>query len=80
MKLLPSILPPIVSIMLVACATVEPVKPLPSPEMHRQWRMHMTRLEDVDSWDIKGRMAVKTVDDGGSATFIWERQRDVHRI
>ncbi len=80
MKLLRTILPLIVSIMMVGCATVKPVKPLSSPEMHRQWRMHVTRLKHIDRWDIKGRMAVKTADDGGSATFIWERQRDVHRI
>ena len=34
----------------------------------------------VDAWEIKGRLAAKIDRDGGSASFIWQRQGDEHSI
>ena len=35
---------------------------------------------DLDTWEIKGRLAAKIDSDGGSASFIWHRQGEVHNI
>jgi outer membrane lipoprotein LolB len=70
----------LVMALLAACATVAP-KPgqLPS-ELLADWQQTRARLARIDRWDIRGRMAVRTAGDGGSATFLWDRTQDVHRI
>ena len=35
---------------------------------------------DLNAWEIKGRLAAKIDSDGGSASFIWQRQGDEHTI
>ena len=34
----------------------------------------------IDSWQMKGRLAATIDRQGGSATFIWDRQKDQHNI
>ncbi len=34
----------------------------------------------IEAWEIKGRLAARIDQDGGSVSFIWERQRDRHSI
>ncbi|GJL81111.1 MAG: outer-membrane lipoprotein LolB [marine bacterium B5-7] len=65
---------------LSACATVTPITGQLSGEVLTRWQQRTQRLEVVDQWDIKGRMGVRTADDGGSATFVWERTGQTHRI
>ncbi|MFT5110859.1 MAG: outer membrane lipoprotein LolB [Parasphingorhabdus sp.] len=66
---------------LSACATIKkPGGAVMSPDIEKAWQQHLEDMEDVDSWDIKGKMAVRTADDGGSATFLWLRKQSDHRI
>jgi outer membrane lipoprotein LolB len=44
------------------------------------WRQRQARLDAFVSWDMDGRMAVRTADDGGSASFFWQREAERHRI
>ncbi len=67
-------------LLVAACSTLKPQRAPMSPALEALWQQRQALLGAVDRWDIKGRMAVRTADDGGSATFIWERDRDDHRI
>jgi outer membrane lipoprotein LolB len=68
------------TLLLGACASIAPERARLSPELLALWQARQQKLAGVDHWDMKGRMAVRTADDAGSATFIWERSGDVHRI
>lgn len=69
-----------VCLLVAACAVVKPQRAPMSPALRAMWQDRQDVLAGVDHWDIKGRMAVRTDDDGGSATFIWERGGEDHRI
>lgn len=57
-----------VAIFLAGCATV------PRHEVDTRAGMQ------IDLWEIKGRLAAKIDRQGGTASFIWNRQRDNHSI
>lgn len=69
-----------VCLFLWSCASMKPGRAPMSPELRALWEERQAVLADIDHWDIKGRMAVRTDDDGGSATFIWAREGEAHRI
>lgn len=72
---------PLLAVLLVAgCATVPPGAAPLSPELVARWQERRDVLASIDAWDMKGRMAVRTADDAGSATFIWERAGENHHI
>jgi outer membrane lipoprotein LolB len=66
--------------MLAACTTVTPRPGQQPSEMLAGWQETRARLAKIERWDLRGRMAVRTADDGGSATFAWDRAGDNHRI
>lgn len=37
------------------------------------WQAHRARLNSIDGWNLKGRVAVQAGRKGGSATLLWER-------
>jgi len=44
------------------------------------WQAHRARLDAIDGWNLKGRIAVQTGRKSGSATLLWERARDRQTI
>lgn len=66
--------------LLAACTTMRPPPSGIPSEMLAKWGERQEILDAIDHWDMKGRMAVRTAEDGGSATFIWERLGEQHRI
>ena len=67
--------------LLGACSTLPRSAVPPSASAaSNAWSDRVADMERVDSWDVKGKMAVRTADDGGSATFLWERNSQQHRI
>lgn len=67
-------------LLLASCASMKPERAPMSPALRALWEQRQAILAPIEHWDIKGRMAVRTDDDGGSATFIWEREGASHRI
>ncbi|KAA3632958.1 MAG: outer membrane lipoprotein LolB [Proteobacteria bacterium] len=66
--------------LLTACASLTP-RPAPlSTDTLERWEQRRDALAAIEQWDMKGRMAVRTDDDGGSATFVWVREKEVHEI
>ena len=64
---------------LAGCATL--FTPPPSAEqIDRDWQARQSRLQDVDTWELKGRLAMRADDDGWHASLRWQRQQDRHVI
>lgn len=66
-----------VYLFLSACST-QPARPTSTP--NEQWSNRLTALQRLDSWDIKGRIAVKLEKDGGSASLQWQQRQSSYFI
>jgi outer membrane lipoprotein LolB len=44
------------------------------------WQQRLTELSGLESWEVKGKLAVKTHRRGGQASMLWHRQRQDHLI
>lgn len=59
---------------LAGCVTPRPPEPLPAAEIQ-------TRLRALDSWEARGRVAVRAAPDrGGQASLAWRQTGDAARI
>jgi outer membrane lipoprotein LolB len=63
--------------LVAACAA-----PIERPDVPPRvaWNQRSADLEALESWDMKGRMAVRTEERGGSASVIWSRDGERHGI
>lgn len=64
-------------LVLSACATS-----VQRPEIDPQdaWEHRRAVLGTIDSWDLRGRVGVKTEKLAGQATLLWERHSDAHKM
>jgi outer membrane lipoprotein LolB len=44
------------------------------------WQKRQASLAHVNAWDIRGRLALRTADEGFQASLQWVREADRHRI
>lgn len=44
------------------------------------WEAHRAALAQVNTWDIRGRLALRNADEGFQGSIQWVRERDRHRI
>ena len=65
-------------VILVACVSAPERPPAADPE--RAWETRQQMLSPVMSWEIQGRVAVKTADEGWQATVHWTRAAERHDI
>lgn len=66
--------------LLSACSTV-PIQTKPDDAaLERIWQQRQAQLRTIHSWQIIGRIAVKTADDAWTATLNWQQQGDEYRI
>lgn len=57
--------------------------PAPRPaaeQLERLWQTHAMQLTPVTRWELRGRLAVRTDDQGGQATLSWQREAARQRI
>ncbi len=64
-------------LLLGACST-PPAKP--GDAMSVSWGKQQSLLEQIQQWDISGRIAVQTSDTGGQADFSWQQSTSEYRI
>lgn len=64
--------------LLAACASL-PERP-PSEDPQAEWEQRQARLQQLDAWELRGRLAVRTEDRGAHASLHWIRRQDVHRV
>lgn len=68
----------IVLLVLAACAT-QPSRP-PVADSSAAWQRRLQRLTGIDTWELRGRLAVRTDEQGGNASFSWVRRGDGSRL
>ena len=62
----------ILAALLTACAV--PTKPTSQPPDEQRWQAHLQQMAGVVAWDIRGRVAIQTEDNGGQADLFWAQQ------
>ncbi len=60
------------------CAAV-PDRPLPQ-SAQTAWQARQTRLGQMTSWQIQGRLSARTAEEGWQASVRWVREQDRHEI
>ena len=53
---------------------------IPVPEAESAWLEHRDALEALRDWQVKGRVALRTEDEGWSAGFDWRQRGENYRI
>lgn len=66
----------ILAILLSACAA--PGKRSTQPPDEQQWQSHLQQMSEVTAWDIRGRIAVQSEDNGGQADLFWYQLNQDH--
>lgn len=62
---------------LTSCATVTPTTPTtPQPS----WTERKLALSRIQNWQIKGKIAVQTAQDAGSANIAWQQYADRYTV
>ena len=65
--------------MLSACAPPKKIT-LTAPSEH-QWQQHQQQVAAISRWNISGRMAIETADNGGQVDIFWQQtQNDIYDI
>ena len=62
----------ILAVTLSACAP--PTKRSTHPPDEQRWQTHLKQMADLAAWDIRGRIAVQTENNGGQADLFWQQQ------
>jgi len=60
------------------CASVPARAPLANPVA--AWEARQASLARVSAWDVRGRVALRGADEGFSASLLWVRDGERHRI
>lgn len=66
------------AILTAGCVTVPTPPPVDNPAA--TWQKRQTELLPVTTWKIRGRLAMRTADEGWQATVNWAREGELHRI
>ena len=67
----------LVAVALAGCAAA-PRLPVADPDA--RWQERRGELSAMTHWQVKGRLGVRTRERGGSATVIWDRRQEDHRM
>lgn len=68
---------PVLTVFILGCASQPPQ---PSPQAQSAWLEHRATLEALSNWQVQGRVALRTDDEGWSANFDWQQRGTDYRI
>lgn len=68
----------LVTLAVTACATVGQRPPVADPQ--GVWQQRQVQLQQVDHWDVKGKLGMRGEKKKGQANMVWVRQGDRHKI
>lgn len=69
----------LLSIGLIACSHVT-ITPMPRTSPSPSWPIRQQRLNDIENWELSGKIAVQTQRDSGSASLDWIQRRGQYRV
>jgi len=64
-------------LLIAACA---PRPPQPPSLSEAAWLAHRASVEALTGWQVQGRVAIRSEDDGWHATFDWQQRGDAYRL
>lgn len=56
------------------------LRPTTTPDTKVQWQAHQQQVSQLDTWQLQGKIGIRTADDAGSAYLNWEQHGDQYRI
>lgn len=68
------------ALLLAACATTQAPPTSDAKPTGADWRQHAARVATLKDWYLKGRIAVQTADNSGSASLYWRQQSDTFNL
>ena len=68
---------PVLAVFILGCAAQPP---RPGPQAQSAWLQHRATLEALHDWQVQGRVALRTDDEGWSANFDWQQRGSDYRI
>jgi outer membrane lipoprotein LolB len=74
----PALVPAFIFLLLLSACAGPPTRP--SAEAEALWDARLARLAGINTWDVRGRLAVRAPEGGGQATLRWRRQNDRQEI
>ena len=60
------------------CATAPALPPVENPAA--TWQARQVQLRPITAWNIQGRLAMRTAEEGWQASLDWVREEERHRI
>lgn len=60
------------------CATAPQIPPVENPAA--MWQLRQAQLRPITVWNIQGRLAMRTAEEGWQASLEWMREGERHRI
>lgn len=71
----------VIALMVTGCAGLRPpIESLSDQQKLAQWQQNKDRLATIKSWNLRGKMGVRTGPKGGSATLKWQYSNLEQRI
>lgn len=68
---------PVLAVFILGCAS-QPTSL--EPQAESAWLQHRATLETLHDWQVQGRVAMRTADEGWSASFDWQQRGAEYRI
>lgn len=68
----------VIGTLVAGCAA--PVVRPPDSDLERAWLTHEAGLKTLTEWDMRGRLALRSANDGGQAGLRWVRRADDFQI
>lgn len=66
----------VVVLLLSSCATIS----APTPRTLALWQLHRNQVVQLRDWELRGKIAVSTEDEGWSGTVIWQQHGDRYHL
>jgi len=68
------------ALLLGACATTQAPSTTDGAPTGADWRDHAARVATLQDWYLKGRIAIQTADNSGTASLYWRQQGDAFNL
>ena len=67
-------------LLLGGCAETPIMEPSTDPQAEALWQSREVLLRGINGWAVKGRLGIKTRDDGWSASLYWAQQEQLYKM
>lgn len=66
-----------VFLLLTGCSLLSPQdEPIQGPGDPVRWQVHRTQIEQLENWELSGKVGIKAPQDSGSGTLFWLQRKD----